>query len=69
MALGISIILCSTTDFVPISVCLLFGTSGFKFGSWVDVVTSADDKICAKSWCAYGNGERPTWAAPMILIY
>ena len=35
-ALGISIILCSTTDLVPTSVCLPFGASGFKFGSWVN---------------------------------
>ena len=45
VTLGISMILCSTTDLVPTSVCLPFGASGFKFGSWVNVVTSADDKI------------------------
>ena len=45
VALGVSIILCSTTDLVPTSVCLPFGASGFKFGSWVDTITSADDKI------------------------
>ena len=38
VALGISMILCGTTDLVLTSVCLPFGASGFKFGSWVDVV-------------------------------
>ena len=31
VALGISMIFCSTTDLVPTSVCLPFGASGFKF--------------------------------------
>ena len=72
VALGVSMVLCSTTDLVPTSVCLPFGASGFKFGSWVDVVTSADDKIlCQIVVCLgpMGNGERPTWAAPMTLTY
>ena len=59
VALGISMILCSTTDLVPTSVCLPFGASGFKFGSWVDVVivTSADDKIlCQIVVCLWGMG-------------
>ena len=56
VALGISMILCSTTDLVPTSVCLPFGASGFKFGSWVDVVTSADDKIlCQIVVCLWGK--------------
>ena len=38
VTLGNSMILCSTTDLVPSAVCLPFGASGFKFGSWVDVV-------------------------------
>ena len=59
-ALGISMILCSTTDLVPTSVCLPFGASGFKFGSWVDVVTSADDKIlCQIVVCLWGMGRGP----------
>ena len=45
MALGILIFLYNITNFVLTSVYLPFGTSGFKFGSWVDVVISADDKI------------------------
>ena len=54
VALGISMILCSTTDLVLTSVCLPFGASGFKFGSWVDVVTSADDKIlCQMRVCQW----------------
>ena len=36
VALGTSMILCSTADLVPTSVCLPFGASGFKFGSWVN---------------------------------
>ena len=60
VALGVSMILCSTTDLVPTSVCLPFGASGFKFGSWVDVVTSADDKIlCQIVVCLWGMGRGP----------
>ena len=60
VALGISMILCSTADLVPTSVCLSFGASGFKFGSWVDVVTSADDKIlCQIVVCLWGIGRGP----------
>ena len=60
VALGISMILCSTTDLVLTSVCLPFGASGFKFGSWVDVVTSADDKIlCQIVVCLWGMGRGP----------
>ena len=40
VTLGNSMILCSTTDLVPSAVCLPFGASGFKFGSWVDVVVA-----------------------------
>ena len=60
VALGVSMILCSTTDLVPASVCMPFGASGFKFGSWVDVVTSADDKIlCQIVVCLWGMGRGP----------
>ena len=60
VALGTSMILCSTADLVPTSVCLPFGASGFKFGSWVDVVTSADEKIlCQIVVCLWGIGRGP----------
>ena len=60
VTLGNSMILCSTTDLVPSAVCLPFGASGFKFGSWVDVVTSADDKIlCQIVVCLWGMGRGP----------
>ena len=64
-------ILCSTTDLVPTSVCLPFGASGFQV--WElgnDVVTSADDEdLVPNRGVPMGNGERPTWAAPMTLTY
>ena len=59
MALGILILLYSIIAFVPTSVYLPFGTSGFKFGSWVDVVSSADDKILCQIvvyLCGMGRG-------------
>ena len=61
VALGVSFFfLRSTTDLVPTSVCMPFGASGFKFGSWVDVVTSADDKIlCHIVVCLWGMGRGP----------
>ena len=43
--LDISIIWYNTTNLAPISVCLPFGASGFKFGSWVDIVINIDNKI------------------------
>ena len=60
VALGVSMILCSTTYLVPTSMWLLFGANGFKFGSWVDVVISADDKIlCQIAVCLWGMGRGP----------
>ena len=70
VALGISRILCSTTDLVPTSVCLPFGASGFKFGSWVDVCNKCRwQDLVPNRGVPMGNGERPTWAAPMTLTY
>ena len=63
VALGISMILCSTTDLVLTSVCLPFGASGWELGRccnkcrWQDLVPNRGVPM--------GNGERPTWAAPM----
>ena len=49
VALGVSMILCSTTDLVPTSVCLPFGASA-----------SADDKIlCQIVVCLWGMGRGP----------
>ena len=56
VALGVSMILCSTTDLVPASVCMPFGASGFKFGSWVDVVT-------VQNWLLFSFG----WKAAVLL--
>ena len=70
VALGISMILCSTTDLVPTSVCLPFGASGFKFGSWVDVVTSADDKIlCQIVVCLWGKAHMGSAYDFNLLMY
>ena len=70
VALGISMILCSTTDLVPTSVCLPFGASGFKFGSWVDVVTSADDKIlCQIVVCLWGKAHTGSAYDFNLLMY
>ena len=70
VALGVSMILCSTTDLVPTSVCLPFGASGFKFGSWVDVVTSADDKIlCQIVVCLWGKAHMGSAYDFNLLMY
>ena len=70
VALGISMILCSTTDLVPTSMCLPFGASGFKFGSWVDVVTSADDKIlCQIVVCLWGKARMGSAYDFNLLMY
>ena len=70
VALGISMILCRTTDLVPTSVCLPFGASGFKFGSWVDVVTSADDKIlCQIVVCLWGKAHMGSAYDFNLLMY
>ena len=67
VALGISMILCSTTDLVLTSVCLPFGASGWELGRccnkcrWQDLVPNRGVPM--------GNVERPTWAAPMTLTY
>ena len=70
VALGTSMILCSTADLVPTSVCLPFGASGFKFGSWVDVVTSADDKIlCQIVVCLWGKAHMGSAYDFNLLMY
>ena len=70
VALGVSMILSSTTDLVPTSVCLPFGASGFKFGSWVDVVTSADDKIlCQIVVCLWGKAHMGSAYDFNLLMY